>query len=75
MFGGSGKDNPFLNAVEESVKWKIEAQNRKQNEWTAQIEERISQNKRFIDSITEQCHNEFNGIKTQIVEVTADVLV
>ena len=64
-----------MNALEESLKWKIEAHTRKQNEFLAQIDERISQNKRVIDAITDQCHSEFNGLKNQIVEVTADVLV
>ena len=31
----NGKDNPLMNAVEESLKWKLEAQSRKQNEFLA----------------------------------------
>ena len=42
-----------MNALEESLKWKIEAHTRKQNEFLAQIDERISQNKRVIDAITD----------------------
>ena len=64
-----------MNALEESMKWKIEAQSRKQSEMLAQMEERIQQNKRTSDAITDLCHNEFNDIKSQIVEITADVLV
>lgn len=64
-----------MNALEESLKWKLEAQNRKQSEFLAQMDERITHNKRVTDAITDQCHSEFAGIKNQIVEVTADVLI
>ena len=36
-----GKDHPIMNALEESLKWKVEAQNRKQSEMLAQMEDRI----------------------------------
>ena len=71
----TSQNNPLMKALEESLKWKVEAETRKQSEMIAQIEERLSQNKRVFESMTDQYQNEFNGIKNQIVEITADVLV
>ena len=42
-----------MKALEESLKWKVEAETRKQSEMIAQIEERLSQNKRVFESMTD----------------------
>lgn len=47
-------NNPLIKALEESLKWKVEAESRKQGEVIAQIEERLSQNKRVFESMTDQ---------------------
>ena len=49
----TSQNNPLMKALEESLKWKVEAETRKQSEMIAQIEERLSQNKRVFESMTD----------------------
>jgi hypothetical protein len=56
-------------------KWKLEASNRKVLDRLVQMEEKQLQQKRMLDLVTNECHEEFNQIKNKILEVTADVLV
>ena len=49
----TSQNNPLMQALEESLKWKVEAETRKQSEMIAQIEERLSQNKRVFESMTD----------------------
>ena len=67
-------DAKFAQKIEEALKWKLEASNRKLVDRVAYLEERTAQSKKLIEIITNECHTEFQDIKNQIVEVTTDVL-
>ncbi len=50
--------------IEEALKWKLEAANRKLIDRVATLEERHQQSKRMLDIVTNECHEEFADMKT-----------
>jgi len=52
----------------------MEAHNRKITDRVQTLEERQMQTKKMLDIVTNECHEEFQLIKTQMIEVTTDIL-
>ena len=67
--------NKIIEIVEEALKWRFQAQERKLNEQVMQLEEREGKMRRDFKDLNQECHGEFMEIRNQIVEVTSEVLV
>jgi hypothetical protein len=67
-------DSKLTQKIEEQLKWKMEAHNRKITDRVQTLEERQMQTKKMLDIVTNECHEEFQLIKTQMIEVTTDIL-
>ena len=67
-------DKKLAQKVEDVLKWKLEASNRKLNDRVASLEEKQHQQRRMVEVVTNECHDEFQLIKSQILDITTDVL-
>lgn len=70
-----GKKGTIIDIVEESLKWRLEANNKKQAEVMEDLVEKVGQQKRQAELISTESTNEFLELKNQIVETASDVLL
>lgn len=52
-------DSKLTQKIEEQLKWKMEAHNRKITDRVQTLEERQMQTKKMLDIVTNECHEEF----------------
>ena len=71
----AGSKGTIIEVVEEALKWRLEANNRKQKEIIDSLEEKVTEQKRTIDIISNESSSEFLELKNQIVEAASDVLL
>lgn len=62
------------NKIEDLVKWRIEAYTRKINERLQENESKTSFVQKHLNLITDECHSEFQSLKSMIIQVTGEVL-
>lgn len=70
----AGSRGSIIEVVEEALKWRLEANNRKQAELMEELVEKTTANKKHIEVLQNASNNEFIEIKNQIVEAVADIL-
>ena len=70
--GGKGT---IIEVVEEALKWRLEANNRKQQEIIDSMGEKVAEQKRTVDLLSNESSTEFLELKNQIVEAASDVLL
>ena len=71
----AGAKGTIIEVVEEALKWRLEANNRKQLELMDELIEKVGEQKRFIEVLSAESNTEFMEIKNQIVEAASDVLL
>ena len=71
----AGSKGTIIEVVEEALKWRLEANNRKQAEVIESLVEKVGEQKRTVDMITNESSSEFLELKNQIVEAASDVLL
>ena len=71
----AGSKGTIIEVVEEALKWRLEANNRKQQEIIDSLAEKVTEQKRTIDLISNESSTEFLELKNQIVEAASDVLL
>lgn len=57
----------IIDVVEEALKWRLEANNKKTQEQLDDFEQKLGQNKRILDMLSEEVGSEIAEIKNQIV--------
>ena len=70
-----GSKGTIIDIVEEALKWRLEANNKKQAELIDDVHEKVTEQKRMMDLMTTESNNEFLELKNQIVEAAQDVLL
>ena len=70
-----GKKGTIIEIVEQALKWRLEANNKKQAEAMEDLIEKVGQQKRQYELISTESTNEFMELKNQIVETASDVLL
>lgn len=70
-----GSKGTIIEVVEEALKWRLEANNKKQNEIVDEVQEKVLEQKRGFEVLSAECNTEFMEIKNQIVEAASDVLL
>ena len=64
----------IIEIVEEALKWRLEASQKRQQELIAEVTEKIAENKQAFQVLSSESNTEFISLKGQIVETAADVL-
>ena len=64
----------IIEIVESAMKWRLEANNKKQLEVMEELAEKVRKNKHLVDMVASDNNAELLEVKNQIVEAVADVL-
>ena len=72
---GNQSHGAIVEIVEEALKWRIQAQDRKVAERMSVLEDKISQNKESIQKIETLGHTDLNELKNQLIDVSSEVLL
>ena len=71
----SGSKGSIIEVVEEALKWRLEANNKKQDEVIGELVELVNENKRHIVGLSGNQNTELSEVKNSIVEAVSDVLL
>ena len=71
----AGTKGTIIEVVEEALKWRLEAYNRKQAEIMDDLVEKITQQKTAVDMLQNDSNTEIIELKNQIVDAASDVLL
>lgn len=75
LLASQGTKGSIIEVVEEALKWRLEANNKKQNELMEGLIEKVNENKRLVDVLSGDNGAEILEVKNQIVEAVSDVLL
>lgn len=75
LLASQGTKGSIIEVVEEALKWRLEANNKKQNELMDGLIDKVNENKRLVDVLSGDNGAEILEVKNQIVEAVSDVLL
>lgn len=75
LLASQGTKGSIIEVVEEALKWRLEANNKKQNELMGGLIDKVNENKRLVDVLSGDNGAEILEVKNQIVEAVSDVLL
>ena len=75
LMASQGTKGSIIEVVEEALKWRLEANNKKQSEIMENLVDKVNENKRLVDMLSSDNSAEILEVKNQIVEAVSDVLL